>query len=36
MITAIDATPVITDGKGSVMATNGLIHRKLQGLLVGK
>ena len=35
MITAIDATPVITDGKGSVMATNGLIHRKLQGLLVG-
>lgn len=36
MITAIDASAVITDGKGSVLATNGLIHRKLQGLLVGK
>jgi myo-inositol-1(or 4)-monophosphatase len=36
MITAIDATPVITDGKGSVLATNGLIHRKLHALLAGK
>ncbi len=36
MITAIDATPVITDGKGSVLATNGLIHRQLHGLLAKK
>lgn len=33
MVTALDGTSVITDGKGSVLATNGLIHKKLQTLL---
>jgi myo-inositol-1(or 4)-monophosphatase len=33
MATAIDGSPVITNGKGSVLATNGLVHKKLQGLL---
>ncbi|MDX2095759.1 MAG: inositol monophosphatase family protein [Alphaproteobacteria bacterium] len=33
MVTALDGTPIITDGKGSVLASNGLIHKKLQGLL---
>ena len=33
MVTAIDGTPVITDGKGSVLATNGAIHKNLHGLL---
>lgn len=33
MVTAIDGSPALTEGKGSIVATNGLIHRKLQGLL---
>lgn len=33
MVTAVDGSPVITDGKGSVLATNGVIHKKLQALL---
>ena len=36
MVTAVDGTPVITDDKGSVLATNGLIHRQLKDLLAGK
>ena len=36
MVTAVDGTPVITDGKGSVLATNGLIHRQLKDLLTSK
>lgn len=33
MVTAVDGSPVITDGKGSVLATNGAIHKTLHGLL---
>lgn len=33
MVTDIDGSPVATDGKGGVLATNGLIHKKLQALL---
>jgi myo-inositol-1(or 4)-monophosphatase len=36
MITATDGTAVITDGKGGVLATNGLIHRQLKDLLTDK
>ncbi|MFZ4540888.1 MAG: inositol monophosphatase family protein [Rickettsiales bacterium] len=36
MITAIDGSPVATDDKASILATNGLIHRKLQALLTAK
>lgn len=36
MVTAIDGTEVITDDKGSVLATNGLIHKKLRDLLAEK
>ena len=36
MVTAIDGSPVVTDDKGSVLATNGLIHRQMRDLLVGK
>ncbi len=36
MVTSVDGTPVATDGKGSVLATNGLIHRQLKALLEGK
>jgi myo-inositol-1(or 4)-monophosphatase len=35
-ITAIDGSPVITDGAGSVLATNAHIHSTLQGLLADK
>ena len=35
-ITAVDGTPVVTDGKGSVLATNSKIHRTLQELLAAK
>lgn len=33
MVTAIDGSTLINDGKGSVMASNGLIHKQLHGLL---
>lgn len=33
MATAIDGSPVITDGKGSLLASNGLVHKKLKELL---
>ncbi len=36
MATALDGTPVVTDDKGSVLATNGLIHKKLKDLLTEK
>ncbi len=36
MVTAVDGSPVTTDDKGSVLATNGLIHRQLKALLDGK
>ncbi|MFM9890765.1 MAG: inositol monophosphatase family protein [Rickettsiales bacterium] len=36
MVTAIDGTPVMVDDRGSVLATNGKLHRIVQGLLVGK
>ncbi len=33
MVTAMDGTPAVTDDKGSLLATNGLIHRQLKALL---
>lgn len=33
MVTAIDGSPVATDEKGSVLASNGAIHKILHGLL---
>ncbi len=36
MATAIDGTDAITTDKGSVLATNGLIHKKLRDLLAEK
>ena len=36
MATDLDGNAVVTDGTGSVMATNGLIHRELHGLLTKK
>ncbi len=33
MITAVDGTPVMTDDRGSVLATNGAMHKVLHGLL---
>lgn len=36
IVTAIDGTPVVTDERGSVLATNGVIHKQLHGLLAGK
>ena len=36
MVTDLDGSAVITDGKGSVLATNGLIHRQLKALLDDK
>jgi myo-inositol-1(or 4)-monophosphatase len=33
MVTAMDGSKVITDGTGSVLATNGLIHRQMKDLL---
>jgi myo-inositol-1(or 4)-monophosphatase len=33
MVTAMDGSTIMTDGKGSVMASNGLIHRQLKDLL---
>lgn len=36
MVTALDGTQVVTDDKGSVLATNGLIHRQLKDLLTDK
>lgn len=35
-VTAMDSPKVITDGTGSVIATNGLIHKQLKDLLAGK
>ena len=32
-VTAVDASPIMTDGTGSVLATNGPIHGLLKGLL---
>ncbi len=34
--TKIDGTPIITDDRGSLLATNGRIHSTLQGLLANK
>ena len=33
MVTAIDGSPVVTDDKGSVMASNGAIHKIMHGML---
>lgn len=33
MTTSIDGSPLATDDKGSVLATNGLIHKTLHGLV---
>jgi myo-inositol-1(or 4)-monophosphatase len=33
MVTAVDGSPVMTDDRGSVLATNGAIHKTLHGLL---
>ena len=33
MVTAVDGTPVVTDGTGSMLATNGLLHKPLHALL---
>lgn len=35
-VTAIDGTPVVTDDRGSMLATNGRIHGTLQKLVGGK
>jgi myo-inositol-1(or 4)-monophosphatase len=35
-ITAVDGSPVVTDGKGSVLGTNGKIHSALQDILTVK
>lgn len=34
MVTGVDGSPIITDGKGSVLATNGAIHRQVHGWLL--
>ncbi len=36
MATAVDGSAVMRDGDGSVLATNGLIHKSLVGLLAGE
>ncbi len=36
MVTAIDGTPVVTDDRGSLLASNGAIHKVLHGLLAEK
>lgn len=35
-VTAIDGTQVVTDDRGSLLATNGRIHTTLQGLVSGQ
>ena len=35
MVTSVDGTPVVMDDKGSILATNGVIHKTLHGLLAG-
>ena len=35
MVTSVDGTPVVMDDKGSILATNGVIHKSLHGLLAG-
>ncbi len=35
-VTAIDGSPVVTDDRGPILATNGRIHTRLQTLLAGE